>query len=493
MKNDSASAAHSANLPIGEKIFDDTDQVLFSKMSGDRNPIHLDALIARRFLTGQRVVYGIHVVLCALEFWLAKNPETIQTIKCIFKYPIYLGEKAVFLQEKNNFESVIRIYVDNQLCVKINLLLSEKNSKSEKNLSLREVLYSGYIPVKVPDAPCNPLPADEVGKKYNMALHDPGAVKDFPHCRSRLGLNTVAAICSLSFFAGMICPGLYSLLSTINISLFPSDGHDDQLFYVIDGFDPRFDLFSISVTGVISGDMTVFKRPAPVQQTSISTLSNDVLPREFINTTSLIIGGSRGLGEYTAKLLVAGGGKVILTYAEGQSDAQRVCDELNIFRGDSCRIQKYNVLEDPPDKLLVEQMDSLTAVYYFATPKIFRRKSAVFSKDIFDDFFSVYVSKFASLCSYLDDVAKSTIKVFLPSSVAVTETLDELAEYAAAKLAAEQLAEKINKTHVHVSVFVSRLPRLDTDQTATLPRTPSSSTLETMLPLLRSINIAVKK
>ena len=44
-------------------------------------------------------------------------------------------------------------------------------------------------------------------------------------------------------------------------------------------------------------------------------------PGEFANVRALVIGGSRGLGEITAKIIAAGGGDVWITYRRGKEDA----------------------------------------------------------------------------------------------------------------------------------------------------------------------------
>ncbi len=48
-----------------------------------------------------------------------------------------------------------------------------------------------------------------------------------------------------------------------------------------------------------------------------------VSANEFTGAAALVVGGSRGLGELTAKLLAAGGGRVTITYAYGEGDALR--------------------------------------------------------------------------------------------------------------------------------------------------------------------------
>jgi acyl dehydratase len=45
---------------ISSRIFDADDQQAFAALSGDVNPMHMDALQARRAQAGARVVHGMH-------------------------------------------------------------------------------------------------------------------------------------------------------------------------------------------------------------------------------------------------------------------------------------------------------------------------------------------------------------------------------------------------------------------------------------------------
>jgi len=102
----------------------------------------------------------------------------------------------------------------------------------------------------------------------------------------------------------------------------------------------------------------------------------------------------------------------------------------------------------------------------------------------------MYVGKFYDLCAHLEARLARPIKVFFPSSVFVSERPKGLAEYAMAKAAAEVLIEEINRSFKKVFVLSKRLPRLTTDQTATVLKTPKEPNLETLLPIIRSMSEA---
>ena len=62
-----------------------------------------------------------------------------------------------------------------------------------------------------------------------------------------------------------------------------------------------------------------------------------------------------------------------------------------------------------------------------------------------------------------------------------------MVEYSMAKAAGEILCEGINRSAGRVRVVVERLPRLLTDQTATVPPVAAGDPLEVMLPVIRRV------
>ncbi len=74
----------------------------------------------------------------------------------------------------------------------------------------------------------------------------------------------------------------------------------------------------------MAGTIKAFCRPKPQNQENYLSLKNQVDRDEFAAQRALIIGGSRGLGEVTAKLLAVRGADVKITYQQGKEDAHRI-------------------------------------------------------------------------------------------------------------------------------------------------------------------------
>jgi hypothetical protein len=95
-----------------------------------------------------------------------------------------------------------------------------------------------------------------------------------------------------------------------------------------------------------------------------------------------------------------------------------------------------------------------------------------------------------SLSTLIDAAAEQTegkLRIFCPSSVTVDESLREVAEYAMAKRAAEDLCAFYNRFSDRVEIIVERLPRTKTDQTSTLVEIPAEDSVKVMLPIVRRV------
>jgi NAD(P)-dependent dehydrogenase (short-subunit alcohol dehydrogenase family) len=208
---------------------------------------------------------------------------------------------------------------------------------------------------------------------------------------------------------------------------------------------------------------------------------------EFASITALVIGGSRGLGALTARSIVAGGGRVIISFAVGAVEADAIVQELG---ADACQAIRFDALSEAGSQLanLRWNVDQL---YYFASPHISRQKSAWYAPERFADFCEMYVNGFQRVCSALHDVRPNGLAAFYPSSIFVEERPRDMVEYAMAKAAGETLCVEIERTLAPMRVIAKRLPRLLTDQTATILPSESRDAFDVMLPIIREMREAV--
>jgi hypothetical protein len=322
---------------------------------------------------------------------------------------------------------------------------------------------------------------------YRVALARRSLALLFPAATRLLGETNVCAIATISYVVGMYCPGRHSMMSSCQVKLSLDVSREKALGFTVEHFDSRFQRAVLRLSGAVSGEVKAFVRPQPALQPPLAELAHRVTPGEFAGQTVLIIGGSRGLGEVTAKLMAAGGAEVILTWAEGHTDAMRVASEIQ-GAGFLCTVARFRAGPDDPTDLL-RTVGPISLVFYFATPKIFKKGTPMFDPILFAEFSDVYSSAFARLCVALDDRrGREIVRVFLPSSSAIDSRPKGLTEYAMAKIGAELLADDLNQTLQGVTIVSERLPRTVSDQTASVVAFSAVPAADVMLPVIRRIS-----
>jgi NADP-dependent 3-hydroxy acid dehydrogenase YdfG len=237
----------------------------------------------------------------------------------------------------------------------------------------------------------------------------------------------------------------------------------------------------------MKGHLKTFFRPEPLSQASFTEICREVESEEFSGQRALIIGGSRGLGEVTAKLLAAGGAEVIITYFHGHQDARRIVEEI-VSHGARADCLRLNVLEPTPGLLnRVANQSKPLSLYYFATPPIFGAAKGKFSPERFTTFAEYYVTGFLQTVQTLADASAGLHKIFYPSSSAIEELPLDMGEYAAAKMAGEFLCDFLQKAHPGLSIHKPRLPRTATDQTVSLLPVENQEPVSVLLTHLRKL------
>lgn len=285
------------------------------------------------------------------------------------------------------------------------------------------------------------------------------------------------------------------MFSKLDLSVVPikqSPQPRAALHYHVAQIDERFRKARISVTGrSIGGQLEAFIRVPPVEQASIETLSADIDPREFHGMNALVLRGSRGLGEVTAKLNAAGGGASTITYAMGKTEADRVADQVLTWGAD-IETLSYDVRLAPESQLSAVDKP-FTHLFYFATNVIFRPKGDLVSSSILEEFTLFYLHGFFNLCSALTRSSELSPRdgrkliAYYPSSSYVEDRPAGMTEYAMIKAAGEQMCRDMNQYMPTLQIISTRLPKLPTDQTAGVLPERELSPKGVLLPIVREM------
>ncbi|MFT3818014.1 MAG: MaoC/PaaZ C-terminal domain-containing protein [Rubrivivax sp.] len=467
-----------ASAPVASRRFELADQLRFARLSGDVNPMHVDAIAARRLLTGRPVVHGVHTLLTALEHGALPWPAAWR-LDADFLNPLSVGDELRIRSERDDADAP--------------LLLAEA-----AGLAVCRVAVTAEAPPRPPVPACDevepialgaqPLdrePASWVGRCQRLALPAARFDAEFPRCCAQLGERRVAAIALLSSYVGMVCPGLHSVFSSLSVE--PGDPQADALRFRVRRYDPRFRIFVIDFDGPVRGEIKAFLRATAQAQPDMAALQPLLRPGEFAPSRHWVIGGSRGLGELVAKLLAAGGAGVTLSYASGADDAQRVVADIAAAGAPAAEARHLD-LTQPDFGGWLDHAPWPDAVWYFATPRIFRKKAGLFDAALLDEFLGFYVRRFEALCQALEQAAGARRSlIFYPSTAFIGERPKGMTEYAMAKAAAEVLIDDLARTLRQVKPVARRLPRLATDQTAGLAGGSAMANAEVMLPVLREL------
>ena len=467
------------------RLFTAQDQYAFALCSGDHNPLHIDEIYARRLIFGSSITHGIHLVLWSIDCWLHEaNFKLIELdyIHAVFFKPAKTGE-YINLDIVALPQNLIRfsIYSTSELLAKIEIRFSEKINKTNSAPIFK------HPPIQPPK---NLLMHTIEGCKGSLPLFLDKKLltKLLPDVVNKLEENQLATLLATTRLVGNECPGLHSIYTELklnkNLTL-----ELPELEYAVQKVDSRVNLASLTVRSAnLEGEIKSFIRPQPYSQPSLEEVKTLVLPNEFSNQRALIIGGSRGLGELTAKILSAGGADLQLTYASGKNDASRVIDELNIGN------QKFKAFHlDILSNLTLDNLAKSasnwnpTHLYYFATPHIATGIPGKFSRDLFSQYCEYYVYGFMNLANLCKEMGIK--KIFNPSSVMIEKGPKNLLEYSVAKTAGERAGIGYQSANPSFSIYQPRLPKMSTDQTTQIASTSERSQQDDISIILEEIRI----
>jgi hypothetical protein len=472
-----------------QRTFTMSDQHWFAALSGDRNPMHLDPVAARRTTAGVPVVHGVHLLLWSLDWISASLGQMPPTASLRVNFDTFVGvDEAVDLsllrQDSVGLRAELRVAGALAMVVAAGFGDATTNCGRAVPATLRAgEAFAGNEPLD--------LTLDAMTGRAGLvgpatAVAEMAAA--FPHAARMLGASRTAGLGALTRLVGMACPGLHSIFNSLSLKACDCPACDtDQIAYRVDRLDPRFRRLVEDVSGCgWSGSVTSSARHPPTPQPMMHTLKGLIAADAFQGSTSLVVGGSRGLGELTAKLIASGGGRVIVTYAAGKSDAEILVNAIEAAGGAASSIH-YDVLADPKTQIQAIE-DAPTHLYYFATPAIMDRRGGGFSDRRFANYVGFYISGFSRLIDALLARSPQGLRCLYPSTIAIDDRPRGMTEYTMAKAAGEVLCAHLEAAHQNLRILRPRLPRLPTDQTASLQAVEAGDPVAVLLPLIRALH-----
>jgi len=118
-----------------KKKFNNNDQLKFSKLTGDLNPIHLYKSYATNTLFQNVVVHGLNLVVWALEETILSNIKDINRIKINFLKPVFLNEEVflnVIKENKKEIQIIVKSKTERKIIIKT--YISNKEIFFKKNI-----------------------------------------------------------------------------------------------------------------------------------------------------------------------------------------------------------------------------------------------------------------------------------------------------------------------------------------------------------------------
>jgi len=450
---------------LGIHVFKPIHIESFATASGDFNPMHVDPVFARRLITGGQTVHGMYTLLFALDLYYQTCSHIPNQIKVFFQKPVLEGELIEFFYEvDSNGTHITARNIYGQVA---SILLLGDGSTITKPINCKRPVRKSIR---------NYSFSEVKGKRGILSVMAAQADldKNFPHATCMLGAHVVATIMALSRLVGMSMPGLHSIYTGLDLKV-GLQSSAPLSWEVTRHISPRMPI-KISLEGQdIFAEINAFFRPEPVKQATMREVKKVIELKVFSGQRALVIGGSRGLGELAAKCLAVGGGEVHITYMNGKSDADKVKKAINRI-GEVCSKSRLNVNNlDGIDSLLKSFQP--THIYYFPSAPI-RNNIQSYNAELYDEYFSVYVSAFGRLVRMASRCIRHPFNIFYPSTVFIETDQKGFAEYINAKRAGEQQAKLLEAEYSKASVFINRLPALKTDQTASLTAGEAISPLE---------------
>ena len=414
----------------------------YSKNSGDYNPLHIDSKFSSTSLFGQRIAHG--ALILSIIFKKIFKGKIIYYLKCFFLNPVFLNEELKI--KISNIGKKKIILVENkkkQTLLKIIVVISNNNLKEKylintvlKKPPIKPIIRSKKDIKKLVNVDRNLL---VYSKKKYFSPRD----------------NFFLILKVLSREIGMNFPGKNSLFLNSEIHFNKNLVSKKNYFKIL-----RFN----SITSTIDIEYKVGNFIGTTKSILLPEhKKNLILQKKFLINNKfkknvLILGGSRGLGLFTTKLLLNSNYNVVSTYNLNGNNLKVVKKKFT----KSLKIVKLNIFNKSHLIKVFKSKMKYDFIFNFTTCKI-SQSPKVFDNEYFEKLNNFYLEPMKLFFKNYKNHDKNT-KFFIPSTTYINnkEKKKLFKEYVEAKLNAEKLAKKLN--NIKKMFYSFRLDEYDTDQ-----------------------------
>ncbi len=224
------------------RIWTEAHQAAFARATGDVNPMHMDARMARRTLAGERAVHGVHAALWALDACADAHPlDRLATLQMRFERFVLVGDCTVLTVHAADAGQLrLSLAVDGVRTLTIQATFAADKAPAQPVET---------APTAIPAEPIARDPAALTGLAGAFTLPDPAAIAALaPRLARALGPGRVAALGGLSTLVGMFVPGLHSILSKIDVTVTDGDA-GSSLGYAVKRFQPMLQSVTLDAAG----------------------------------------------------------------------------------------------------------------------------------------------------------------------------------------------------------------------------------------------------
>ena len=216
----------------------------FAELSGDLNPLHVDPEASKLMPPGQRLAYGMDLLLWSLESLTQRSelPEQLARVRVRFPKWVFIDDVIELRKTAHPSGNAYELVVNEATVAAFDLQTGARQNAVPFDCP--------SVPTARRAEPMRRLLEDLENQQGLVPIADAArAAAMFPLLASRLGGQWVSECATCSYIIGMEAPGLYSMSMKYDLQCCSEPGTSSCMHFEVTGADERFRKIRIAVNG----------------------------------------------------------------------------------------------------------------------------------------------------------------------------------------------------------------------------------------------------